>query len=69
VTEEQALEWLYQHWPSLGIAALLAATYIRLWRFNRRVLLLQNRLERILDVCSGQHPELGAKLYRENVED
>jgi hypothetical protein len=71
--EDQALkllvDWLAVNWPSIPAALILSAIYLKLRKFVSRLVRIENRIKRIMDVCSGQHPEKGKDLFKEDGEE
>lgn len=68
MTEETVTKWLVENWPSIPAALLLSAIYAKLRGFVSRLNRAENRIERIMDVCSAMHPDKSRDLFKEKKE-
>ncbi len=65
VTEKDVLDWIAQNWPSVALVAALSKAYLKIRSIPRRISLLENRMVRIMEICSKSHPESGAFLWND----
>lgn len=64
-TEKDVLEWLALNWPSLALVSVLVKVYLKIRAIPVRLSRAEKRIDRILEVCTKQHPDQGAFLFRD----
>jgi len=67
----EAIIWreILQHWPSILTGLVVAISYVRAKAFlgstDRRIQILEERVRRLMNVCSHIHAEHARILYDE----
>ena len=67
-TEKDVIEWIGVNWPSIVMTAFLTKSYLKIREFPIRLKRLEERVERVFEVCSGMHPDKAVFLFKEKEE-
>jgi hypothetical protein len=64
MTEQEMILWLKLNWPSAVVGLIVAAAYIRLNRFVKRLDRVEDKVSCLCDLHAEHHKEDAVKVYK-----
>lgn len=72
-TEAQVWAYIVQNWPWLAMnlvsTVILTKIYLKVRQSVKRLILNEQRIDRMMTVCSEQHPDKGAFIMKDKDEN